>query len=186
MQWQNGRRGLDGWARWTRRRKWYRDAELVEVDESTAQAHELDAIEKPIAAKPAIQTTSYNTADERMVAYMRSEPALPVVDHTVAEKGSSTANSAENASLRTADDGTSLHSTSASSKSIFWPPSLRRRTTDRSTATAATADKEHRRRPSDDDEDLTGLGFEVEMELQKQSKDGGEWGIGDEARMGLE
>ncbi|KAJ1324779.1 Integral peroxisomal membrane peroxin [Microdochium nivale] len=29
-KWQLGRRGLDGWGRWTRRRKWYRDAELVE------------------------------------------------------------------------------------------------------------------------------------------------------------
>ncbi|KAK4212473.1 integral peroxisomal membrane peroxin-domain-containing protein [Rhypophila decipiens] len=32
-KWQNGRRGQDGWGRWTRRRKWYRDAELVEADE---------------------------------------------------------------------------------------------------------------------------------------------------------
>ncbi|KAL5606510.1 uncharacterized protein BROUX77_003703 [Berkeleyomyces rouxiae] len=32
-KWQNGRRGVDGWGRWTRRRKWYRDAELVDIDE---------------------------------------------------------------------------------------------------------------------------------------------------------
>ncbi|KAJ4303868.1 hypothetical protein N0V88_001465 [Collariella sp. IMI 366227] len=30
-KWQHGRRGQDGWNRWTRRRKWYRDAELVEL-----------------------------------------------------------------------------------------------------------------------------------------------------------
>jgi len=29
-KWQNGRRGHDSWGRYTRRRKWYRDAELVE------------------------------------------------------------------------------------------------------------------------------------------------------------
>ncbi|CZS89966.1 probable integral peroxisomal membrane protein [Rhynchosporium graminicola] len=34
-KWQNGRRGVDGWGRYTRRRKWYRDAELVEVSPST-------------------------------------------------------------------------------------------------------------------------------------------------------
>ncbi|KAM3086911.1 hypothetical protein ACMFMG_001031 [Clarireedia jacksonii] len=34
-KWQNGRRGQDGWGRYTRRRKWYRDAELVEVSSST-------------------------------------------------------------------------------------------------------------------------------------------------------
>ncbi|KAF4637787.1 hypothetical protein G7Y89_g304 [Cudoniella acicularis] len=33
--WQNGRRGVDGWGRYTRRRKWYRDAELVEITPST-------------------------------------------------------------------------------------------------------------------------------------------------------
>ncbi|KAK0743033.1 integral peroxisomal membrane peroxin-domain-containing protein [Schizothecium vesticola] len=31
-KWQNGRRGQDGWGRWTRRRKWFRDAELVEAE----------------------------------------------------------------------------------------------------------------------------------------------------------
>jgi len=34
-QWHDGRRGKDGWGRYTRRRKWYRDAELVEVTPST-------------------------------------------------------------------------------------------------------------------------------------------------------
>ncbi|KAJ5247349.1 hypothetical protein N7468_002332 [Penicillium chermesinum] len=31
-KWNDGRRGQDGWDRYTRRRKWFRDAELVEVD----------------------------------------------------------------------------------------------------------------------------------------------------------
>jgi len=30
LQWRDGRRGVDGWAKYTRRRKWYRNAELVE------------------------------------------------------------------------------------------------------------------------------------------------------------
>ncbi|KAI9681801.1 MAG: peroxisome- protein [Trizodia sp. TS-e1964] len=30
-KWNDGKRGQDGWGRYTRRRKWYRDAELVEV-----------------------------------------------------------------------------------------------------------------------------------------------------------
>lgn len=34
-QWKDGRRGQDGWGRYTRRRKWYRDAELVEITPST-------------------------------------------------------------------------------------------------------------------------------------------------------
>jgi hypothetical protein len=35
FQWRDGRRGQDGWGRYTRRRKWYRDAELVEATPST-------------------------------------------------------------------------------------------------------------------------------------------------------
>lgn len=34
-QWQGGRRGVDRWGSYTRRRKWYRDAELIEVSDST-------------------------------------------------------------------------------------------------------------------------------------------------------
>ncbi len=34
-KWNDGRRGLDGWGRYTRRRKWYRDAELVESNDGT-------------------------------------------------------------------------------------------------------------------------------------------------------
>ena len=39
-QWNDGRRGQDGWDRYTRRRKWYRDAELVELQEETPNASE--------------------------------------------------------------------------------------------------------------------------------------------------
>ncbi|KAH8732157.1 integral peroxisomal membrane peroxin-domain-containing protein [Phaeosphaeriaceae sp. PMI808] len=34
-KWRDGKRGQDGWGRYTRRRKWYRDAELVEATPST-------------------------------------------------------------------------------------------------------------------------------------------------------
>ncbi|PGH13660.1 hypothetical protein AJ79_03508 [Helicocarpus griseus UAMH5409] len=34
-KWNDGRRGQDGWGRYTRRRKWCRDAELVEISPST-------------------------------------------------------------------------------------------------------------------------------------------------------
>ncbi|KAL9100753.1 MAG: hypothetical protein Q9163_003902 [Psora crenata] len=37
-KWNDGRRGQDGWGRYTRRRKWYRDAELVEI----GREHDLD------------------------------------------------------------------------------------------------------------------------------------------------
>ena len=35
-KWNDGRRGQDGWGRYTRRRKWYRDAELVEPNQEAS------------------------------------------------------------------------------------------------------------------------------------------------------
>lgn len=48
-QWSDGRRGQDSWGRYTRRRKWYRDAELVEMtaDADDAHAPSVKAAEPP-------------------------------------------------------------------------------------------------------------------------------------------
>ncbi|KAK4074065.1 hypothetical protein Trihar35433_3539 [Trichoderma harzianum] len=180
-KWQNGRRGLDGWGRWTRRRKWYRDAELVEVDESQLpHAHELDATES--TSPP--HTTSYSTANEKM----RAEPIISPPDEDQV---------ADDLNTKIADDTISLHSTTSSR---FWP-TLRRRTTDRS-GDSLRLDSQRQekrrsgsqrpRRTSDVASDIAGeddtssLNISVALELQKQGKEGGQWGIGDEARMSLE
>ncbi|CAI7611046.1 unnamed protein product [Penicillium pancosmium] len=39
-KWNDGRRGQDGWDRYTRRRKWYRDAELVELQQENNETSE--------------------------------------------------------------------------------------------------------------------------------------------------
>ena len=171
LQWQNGRRGVDGWGKWTRRRKWYRDAELVEVDES-AMPNQPDGTNTS-ASGSTLHTESYSTTSEKMIPTM----AVTGPDQTIAD----------DASVKTADDAASLHSTS--SKSSFWPASLRRRPSDRP---RTSAEKDRSRRLSEvtseppNEQDTSGLGLEVEWELQKQGQDGGQWGIGDEARMNLE
>lgn len=81
----------------------------------------------------------------------------------------------------TDDDAASLLSTS--SKSSFWP-SLRRRTTDKSRTSTEKEQPNVGEKVLDDD--ASGLDFETELELQKEGKDAGRWGIGDEARMNLE
>ncbi|KAK5995317.1 Peroxisomal membrane PEX30-like protein [Cladobotryum mycophilum] len=170
-KWQSGRRGQDGWGKWTRRRKWYRDAELVEGDD-LSQPLELDATE----TAPGPHTQSYSTANEKM----RVEPLLPRPEVTVTED-----HSADSSSSKAGDDAVSLNSTSTSSR--FWP-GLRRRTTDRSNddGHGQKHDKRHSIVSSNTDDDTSGLGLAVELELQKQGKEGGQWGIGDEARMSLE
>ncbi|CEJ79884.1 hypothetical protein VHEMI00098 [[Torrubiella] hemipterigena] len=151
-KWQYGRRGQDGWAKWTRRRKWYRDAELVEMDEDEDE--------------PSFYGNSYATAVD-------AKATIPEI----------VTSDADNASVKTHDDSASVHSTSSRS---FWP--LRRRTTDRS-----SLDKSRDVKPPNDvqsdttsihtiDDDAASLNLEAQMAMQKQ----GQWGIGDEARMGLE
>ncbi|KAG5987752.1 hypothetical protein E4U43_004954 [Claviceps pusilla] len=179
-KWQYGRRGQDGWAKWTRRRKWYRDAELVEIEDSDLPPPEEDGLPRsPTTA----HDKTYSTASEKMV------PTRPGAE---LESNTAECNMASSSDQpATDDDGASILSTS--SKSSFWPSSLRRR---------AAADKE---RPSileekdppksstfseaalPEDDGATILDLETELELQREGQDGGgRWGIGDDARMNLE
>ncbi|CAG9999302.1 unnamed protein product [Clonostachys byssicola] len=183
-KWGNGRRGQDGWGRWTRRRKWYRDAELVEMEEKPA-AHELDASLPKVTVSEL--HSGYSTVGEKMVTpSMRVEPVLPQLDHSIAEHIPHSAD--DHSSNATAgDDSLSLASTSSKSWG-FRAPSLRRRPTDRS-----SVDRDLNRRArrtsdvfADEDESTRGLGIEVETEIHKGGKDGGQWGISEESRMSLE
>ncbi|KAF2398473.1 Pex24p-domain-containing protein [Trichodelitschia bisporula] len=49
-KWRDGRRGKDGWGRYTRRRKWVRDAELVEADPNDAGAEKVKSAPAAAAA----------------------------------------------------------------------------------------------------------------------------------------
>jgi hypothetical protein len=86
------------------------------------------------------------------------------------------------------DDSSSVMSTS--SRSFFRAPSLRRRVTDRTTAegfrNAGTGTGTGRRASeAKSEEEAAALGLQIELGMQGQGKEG-QWGIGDEARMGLE
>ncbi|KAH0563146.1 hypothetical protein GP486_002284 [Trichoglossum hirsutum] len=61
-KWRDGRRGQDSWGRYTRRRKWYRDAELVEDNTSTE-------------ATPSVTPDSVTIHEVETVA--RKESSLP-------------------------------------------------------------------------------------------------------------
>ena len=142
MQWQNGRRGVDGWGRYTRRRKWYRDAELVEVTPST----EITPSPTPIRSSDSAS---------------RVVPLDPPPEYTKALSVKSTGGDSDSASLR------SGHSKSGSVGSFsrgngIAHGTLRRRGTGQSSLTGnIDDDRPHRTKDTD-------------------------WGIGDDARMGLE
>lgn len=103
-------------------------------------------------------------------------PAQSVPDLTMADKDME----------REKDDAASTLSTSSGGRSFFKTPSFRRKVTDRSIASKADKEYERSRRASEakSEEEAAALG--VKLNLALQGKDGGQWGIGDEARMSLE
>jgi len=149
-KWQNGRRGQDGWGRYTRRRKWYRDAELVEVSPSTE-----------ITPSPT-PTRTTSTA---------SPQTLRTGTSSISHPSSDSRNQADNISIKsvTIQDDNSSRSDKEGIKSMRGgkPGSLRRRTTSSRRSSLSL------KGPSDDD---------VAPHRQRQA----DWGIGDDARMGLE
>ena len=54
-KWNDGRRGQDGWGRYTRRRKWYRDAELVETGPGVSLDGSTDTL-RPSSTTPVKST----------------------------------------------------------------------------------------------------------------------------------
>lgn len=134
-KWQNGRRGKDGWGRYTRRRKWYRDAELVEVSTST----EITPSPTPIGNHS--PTTFRSTASVLTDTSHESPPP------NYAESINSTKSSAQSSGFRT--------------------ESVRRR-----------GGRNGSRRSS-----LSYAGSDDDRPPSSRQAD---WGIGDDARMGLE
>jgi hypothetical protein len=151
-KWQNGRRGQDGWGRYTRRRKWYRDAELVEVTPST-------------------EITPSST------------PAPPEVDtihnpETKSSANTGTAISESHSSPPKHNDVTTDDSSSTRS-SLFRPGILKRSSASgRESLGSERTGTGSDRIEIDEAEELPG-----HQPLRPRD---GDWGIGDEARMGLE
>ncbi|KAI8961312.1 Pex24p-domain-containing protein [Daldinia sp. FL1419] len=165
-KWQNGRRGNDGWGRWTRRRKWYRDAELVETLD--------DAGSPPPPALPARPVPVPAPSSEKIDGAPTLSTSIP---------DSSSYNGSSRYEPKEEDDALSLLSTSSKSTRFkSSKPQLRRRTTGgthKSRRTSETASL----RSNDDEGSLTPA---LELEIQGHQRDQGQWGIGDEAQMGLE
>ncbi|KAF2205016.1 Pex24p-domain-containing protein [Delitschia confertaspora ATCC 74209] len=82
-KWQDGRRGQDGWGRYTRRRKWYRDAELVEVTTSTditpVPTPKLDPID---STGPAFAPPEGSSKEGKAVRRLSSASAKSAKDDT--------------------------------------------------------------------------------------------------------
>ncbi|RYP89405.1 hypothetical protein DL769_000056 [Monosporascus sp. CRB-8-3] len=197
-KWQTGRRGQDGWNRWTRRRKWYRDAELVEKSDDE---HQDPTPTSPSPEPPTLQPRSaaQAAADSRSADASSSLSRLSSSNPEAATIPSSVHGSYKSSATADEDDpaaetmSTSTKSTSSTSR-FRWPTPTRRR---RPTGGSASLKQQQRSRrtsdagsshntSADDDASFGGLTPALELEIQGHRKGQDAWGIGDEAQMGLE
>ncbi|KAK8859653.1 Pex24p-domain-containing protein [Apiospora arundinis] len=208
-KWNNGRRGADGWGRWTRRRKWYRDAELVEVNDEADQISESSTPAVP-ARSPSPPELPARPAPPRQD--VNESKVAPTLSSSV-QSGSSdpghsqTSNEPERDNEET--DTASVLSTSSTSKSargFKWPgfginpyahhshsnpPSIRGSSAHRKAMGAGTGDSKRSRRTSDSvnsahENEVGSLTPALELEIQGSRKEQASWGFGDEVSMGLE
>ncbi|KAK3991484.1 integral peroxisomal membrane peroxin-domain-containing protein [Cladorrhinum sp. PSN332] len=215
-KWQNGRRGQDGWGRWTRRRKWYRDAELVEADmvedeivqtqpgseagmrygrsdggDNNATPRAVSRSAADSIMSPAATTTDVATPDIYYSSSPRSSSLSSAlfINKTRGGGDKDKEEECDSASMLS----TSSRSTTNKGKTGFG--SLRRKVTDNSSLRGGSASS--RRASSggsgtpsggqqEDDAAVMSLGTSTRMALQDAGKEGSQWGVGDELRMGLE
>ena len=109
-QWRDGRRGQDSWGRYTRRRKWMRDAELIETTPSTeptpipiptssSSAHGRDAsvdTEPPPPYSPtaAVEDTASETSPRIRRRRWFSRASRPGSEHSVQPSSGGSASTA--------------------------------------------------------------------------------------------
>lgn len=145
FKWRDGKRGQDTWGRYTRRRKWYRDAELVESSEITPRL------------SPSPSTVALSSTSDATTAV---DP--PPEYSEVAKDGT------------TASDTASI-STTASAKKRRWFRNAAKNQSKTSVDLDGAAS-------------VTGsVGNEDEQHesLRHRQERDGDWGVGDDAEMGL-
>ncbi|KAI0175334.1 integral peroxisomal membrane peroxin [Pestalotiopsis sp. NC0098] len=190
-KWNGGRRGQDGWGKWTRRRKWYRDAELVEIDRDAAEqattdnaaAPEPSTSPSPPKLPPRTNASAQQAAEasnmfsSSLPNSMRSVNSDPFQDEDADSVSVLSSSSKSNSRWRFSGTGSSTASK---------PPTLRRRKTGESTA-ASERRKSRRTSEAGSIRDSEGnLEPALELEIHGSRREQDSWGIGDDVAMGLE
>lgn len=209
LQWQNGRRGQDGWGRWTRRRKWYRDAELVEIDNDENGHTEAS----PTTGEATGVSSDMPTPSSERAPSLPPRPAMPTLappftttseslnlpDLTALKEVEEETVGDPDAADEKADDVASILSTSSKSTGRFRMPSLRRRVTDNKQQQQHTAQID-RDSITSSPRSIAGAERRSRRTSEAQSEDeaaslrhlgiaripSDSWGVGDEVVMGLD
>ncbi|KAK8062635.1 integral peroxisomal membrane peroxin [Apiospora hydei] len=194
-KWNNGRRGADGWGRWTRRRKWYRDAELVEVNDETEISGSSTPAEPTISPPP--PELPARPAPPRQDVAESKAPLSSSVQSGSSDPGHSQTSNEHDRDNEETDTASVLSTSSKSARGFKWPgfginpyahhshsnpPSIRgKKVTNSSKRTRRTSDSVNS--AHENDGSLTPA---LELEIQGSRKEQASWGFGDEVAMGLE
>ncbi|KAI9668774.1 MAG: peroxisome- protein [Alyxoria varia] len=132
--WHDGRRGIDGWGRYTRRRRWMRDAELMEVTPSTEITPVGSPRLKPAAAESVsdASTVASGGAEEKGAADGKDADTS-----TISSDHEGTSSALLDPSSAATDNGTSKSSRSkAQAKKLKEKTTQRKDSSDPSTSTS--------------------------------------------------
>lgn len=168
-KWRDGRRGQDGWGRYTRRRKWLRDAELVEVTAST----EVTPSPTPYLSPMKPSGGDSNVSDSGSTATLVDNNIIPTPseeDHMLSPQASHDDDPADYASSQGNDDG------SGKVRRRRWFRRDSRATSVKSTGTSATGGTESSERRYENED--------VHSPLDRQNEErANPWDLNDDARM---
>ncbi|KAH0154639.1 Pex24p-domain-containing protein, partial [Aureobasidium melanogenum] len=165
-KWRDGRRGQDGWGRYTRRRKWLRDAELIDVvpeEEKPTPTPAPQTTEKPKPPPTPPRPTPSRNQSSNLTQALKNTPQHA---HTPSMTTSST--------ITTSSD---IASPSSSYKRKSWlPGSAGSRPRATSSASGSTEGRKSRAAMENDD---------VVPPVTRLKNDEADWGLGDDVSMGL-
>ncbi|KAF2790641.1 Pex24p-domain-containing protein [Melanomma pulvis-pyrius CBS 109.77] len=172
-KWRDGRRGQDGWGRYTRRRKWFRDAELVEVTPSTEVTPMPTPKLDPVAdsAEPSSPTPKSKTSSDTSTMDMAASTS------TITQASANGRPSSEYASSITDDtDAASTKSRRSWFKKNKRSHSRGGSGSDKAATIASSTSTDLDRRSDEDD---------VHSPLERTARED-EWRLGDDIRMQLD
>lgn len=179
-KWLNGRRGVDGWGRYTRRRKWTREAELVDASPS----EETTPVATP-GLRPSDESAA-STVDPLSLSPMSGTAPRPIPSRAGEATASKAGSSLESAGSGTGSDAQARRTPATQRRSWF---ARRKRSDSAGTvssvasgatfASSTTLDETASQKARDDD------GY---IPLQFRGRQGAleqDWGVGDELGMEL-
>ncbi|KAF2997652.1 peroxisome- protein [Curvularia kusanoi] len=169
-KWRDGRRGQDGWGRYTRRRKWYRDAELVEATPSTETT--------PVPTPRGIDPLQPSSPDPSHLTRLSSNTSTSASSYTSSRDPTLVPSEAYAASVATSEGGLDDDAASTQSKRGWFKKKPRTKSNagslGRETASSGGTDGGRER-----DED------DIVSPLERNAREE-EWRLGDDIRQHLD